>query len=199
MGKHLLTVTAIPFLFFNQLQLCGVFEYCDILRVRPQGRNTKPHHPIVPSSTFFLPLRQMCSMFPPSIAFCGHILMAWNILSLSSQPGLPSARFYFGCSFCISPYPWKSVLSVCPTSGGCCVAYCVYGSPSPASTGWCVCRGWCGVTAEDQRSEPPGVLACGTLCVSPFHWASASPSVKWRVVSSTPDPQVCGRELSLLK
>ena len=136
MGKHLLTVTAIPFLFFNQLQLCGVFEYCDILRVRPQGRNTKPHHPMVPSSTFFLPLRQMCSMFPPSIAFCGHILMAWNILSLSSQPGLPSARFYFGCSFCISPYPWKSVLSVCPTSGGCCVAYCVYGSPSPASTGW---------------------------------------------------------------
>lgn len=51
--------------------------------------------------------------------------------------------------------------------------------------------------AEDQRSEPP--LVCGTLYVSPFHWASASPSVKRRVVSSTPDPQVCDQELSLLK
>ena len=66
---------------------------------------------------------------PSSIAFCGHILIAWNILSLSSQPGLPSAGFYLGCSFRISPYPWKSVPSVCPTSGGCCVAYCVYGAP----------------------------------------------------------------------
>ena len=93
------TVTAIPFLFFNQLQLCGGFEYCNILRVRPQGRNTKPHHPIVPSSTFFLPVRQICSMFPASIAFCGHILTAWNILPLSSQPDLPSATFYLGCPF----------------------------------------------------------------------------------------------------
>lgn len=89
------------------------------------------------------------------------------------------------------------MLSVCTTSGGCCVAYCVYGSPFPASMGWYVCRGWCGVMAEDQRSEPP--LVCGTLYVSPFHWASASPSVKRRVVSSTPDPQVCDQELSLLK
>lgn len=123
------TVTAVPFLFFNQLQLCGVFEYCNIFRVRPQGRNTKPHHPIVPSSTFFLPVRQICSMFPASIAFCGHILMAWNILPLSSQPDLPSATFFLPwVSFCISLYPWKNMLSVCTTSEGCCVAYCVYGA-----------------------------------------------------------------------
>ena len=130
------TATAIPFLFFSQLQLCGVFAYCNILRVRPQGRNTKPQHPVVPSSMFFLPARQICSMFPPSIASCGHVLMAWNILSLFSQPDLPSARFHLGCSFSICPYPWKRVLSDCTTSGGCCVACCVYGSPFPASMGW---------------------------------------------------------------
>lgn len=160
------TATAIPFLFLSQLQLCGVFAYCNILRVRPQGRNTKPHHPGVPSSMFFLPVRQICSMFPPSIAFGGHVLMAWNILSLFSQPDLPSARFHLGCSFSICPYPRKGVLSVCTASGAVVLLAVCTGAPSPPPWDGGMQRlVWCNSRGPEVRT-PESRCVWDLVCIS---------------------------------
>lgn len=50
------------------------------------------------------------------------------------------------------------------------------------------------------KSTGPGEsFLCATLDVSPFRWASSSPSMTWKIVSSTPGTQVCGQELTLLK
>lgn len=161
-----------------------MFECCNILRVRPQGRNTKPHS-IVPSRTFFLPGRQIYLLFPPSSAFVGNILMTWNILSPSSKPDLPSARFHLGyscsplalvltpgrvcCQFA-QPRGWGGVL---------CCFLCIH-EPLSCVPAWYVCRGWCAVKAQDQESP---------FCVRPWmclHFAGLHRPHLWRGRSFLP-------------
>lgn len=128
-GKRLLTtVAAIPFLFFNQLELSGVFEYCNIPKIRPPMEEYKTTF----SCTFqcVLPSSKARLLTVPSLqCLCGSRLMTWNILSLSSKPDLPSTRFhlgYFLFSFCIGPYRWESVLVSLHNPWVYCIAFCVY-------------------------------------------------------------------------
>lgn len=70
-SKHLFaTVITILFLFFSQLRLSGVFECSNILKIRPQGMNTKSYC-IILSNTFFFPAKQICLLFLPSSVFVG--------------------------------------------------------------------------------------------------------------------------------
>jgi hypothetical protein len=85
-----------------------VLKCCNIVRIKPQGMNTKPYS-VVLSNTF-------CLLFPssPLQCLCENTLVTWKTLTLllarsSFCQTLPWAL----CSFHIGPYPWKSSLSVC--------------------------------------------------------------------------------------
>lgn len=96
----------------------GVFECCHVLRRRPPREEHKTS--FYCTFQYILPSSEANLLAVPFIqCLCGDILMTWNILSLSSKPALPSARFhlgYFLFFFCFSPYPWESALSACTTS-----------------------------------------------------------------------------------
>lgn len=198
-GKRLLTtVAAIPFLFFNQLELSGVFEYCNIPKIRPPMEEYKTTF----SCTFqcVLPSSKACLLTVPSLqCLCGSRLMTWNILSLSSKPDLPSTRFhlgYFLFSFCIGPYRWESVLVSLHNPWVYCIAFCVYVVHAWYHTHVCCVlslvlhRGWEAVKAQDQASEPMSLSVFHLECVS-FSLSISVPICEMG--------QVSGQELSLLK
>lgn len=177
-----------------------MFECCNILRIRPPREEYKPYSTTL-SSTFFLPAKQFCLLFPPSGAFVGTFSWPGIILLLSSKPDLSSARLHLGFSVLL----FSSVLTLGRESCQCAWPLgglrCFLGVYKPLSCAYVVhtqrlicCR------KHRTRSQ----RCWQSLCVqpwtwSPFLWASVSPSVRWRVISSMPVTQLCGQELNLLK
>ena len=103
-----------------------VFECCNILRLRPQERNTKPYSTML-SSTCLLPARQICLLFLPSGTFVGTFSWPGIILLLSSKPDLSSARFHLGFSvllFSLVLTPGRESCQVVQPLGGLCCFLC---------------------------------------------------------------------------
>lgn len=193
-GKHLLTaITAVPILFFNEFQLRGVLEYCNVFRIGPQGRNTKPYF-LVPPNTFFLPTKAVCLLFPPSSAFVGTF--SWPGISsyfpLTFQiPLLPDFTLEFLFFFCICPYLGR-VSSQCAQPLG--ILCCFLGLHKPPSWREAVYGTWREAKCMGSRVRNPERLhVCDLgLCLH-FSGPSVFPLVKWRLISFTPVTQICGQ------
>lgn len=134
-GKRLLpAIPAIPFL--------GCLSVVMYSGVDPQGRNTKPHS-IVLSSTFFLPARPICLLFPSSSAFVGTF--SWPGISsrspLSQLFLLPDSTLDIFCSsFALALTPGRVRCQPAQPPGVLCCFLWIH-KPLSRVRAWCGYRG----------------------------------------------------------
>lgn len=136
--------------------------------------NTKPYS-VVLSSTFFLPEKQSCLLFPPSSAFVR--IFSWPGISSSSQisfkPDLPSARLHLGLCVLFASVltPGKVHWPFAKSLGVLCwflnpfhmSLYCTY-----TDAGWLF-------KYRNKSEKLWGALYIWPWTLSPFLWVTVSP------------------------